>query len=59
MKPIIALSCRDRDVNNTEGYYTQQSYMNALDAVGANYIAIVPTKDQDYDYVANMCGIKL
>ena len=55
MKPIIALSCRDRMVNNTEGYYAQQSYMNALDAVDANYIAIVPTKDQNYDYVAQMC----
>ena len=55
MKPIIALSCRDREVNNTEGYYTQQSYMNALDSVDANYIAIVPTKDQDYDYVASIC----
>ena len=55
MKPIIALSCRDREVNKTEGYYAQQSYMNALNAVNANYIAIVPTLDQDYDFVANMC----
>ena len=55
MKKIIALSCRDRMVNNTEGYYAQQSYMNALTAVNADYIAIVPTKDQNYDFVANMC----
>ena len=55
MKPIIALSCRDREVNNTEAYYCQQSYMNALEAVNANYIAVVPTKEHNYDYIANMC----
>lgn len=55
MKPIIALSCRDREINNTEAYYCQQSYMNALEAVNANYFAVVPTKDHNYDFIANMC----
>lgn len=55
MKKVIALSCRDKMVNNTEGYYVQQSYMNALDAMNADYIAIVPTNDQNYDFVANVC----
>ena len=55
MKPIIALSSRDRQVNTTEGYYLQQSYMSAIEKAGGTYVGVVPVSDHDYTHIVNMC----
>lgn len=55
MKPRIALSARDRQVNNTEAYYLQQSYMNAVSAAGGTYIGVIPAPDHNYDDIADIC----
>ena len=34
MKPLIALSSRDTKINNTDAYYLQHSYMQAIETAG-------------------------
>lgn len=55
MKPLIALSSRDRKVNTTDGYYLQQSYMNAVEKAGGSYIGVLPVSDHDYTHIAELC----
>ena len=55
MKPLIALSSRDCIAYEKDAYFVQQSYMNALDLCGANYISVVPNANHDYDFIAQMC----
>ncbi len=55
MKPVIALSARDTMIRNTQGYYLQESYMNAIAEAGGTYLGVVPTKDHNYDHIANVC----
>ena len=55
MKPLIALSSRDRKVNTTDGYYLQQSYMNAVEKAGGSYIGVLPVSDYDYTHIAELC----
>ncbi|MBQ4342352.1 MAG: gamma-glutamyl-gamma-aminobutyrate hydrolase family protein [Erysipelotrichaceae bacterium] len=55
MKPVIALSARDTIIRNTQGYYLQESYMNAVAAAGGTYLGVVPTKDHNYDHIADLC----
>ncbi|MBR5207486.1 MAG: gamma-glutamyl-gamma-aminobutyrate hydrolase family protein [Erysipelotrichaceae bacterium] len=55
MKPLIALSSRDRKVNTTEAYYLQQSYMSAVEKAGGTYIGVLPVYDHDYTHLAEMC----
>lgn len=55
MKPVIALSARDTTIRNTQGYYLQESYMNAITAAGGTYIGVVPTQDHKYDHIADVC----
>lgn len=55
MKPIIALSSRDGIMYKTDAYFVQQSYMNALEKANANYIAVVPNKEHDYEHIVKMC----
>ena len=55
MKPLIALSSRDRKVNTTDGYNLQQSYMNAVEKAGGSYIGVLPVSDYDYTHIAELC----
>lgn len=55
MKPIIALCSRDGIMYKSDAYFVQQNYMNAIEEAGAHYIAAVPNKAQDYEYLVNMC----
>lgn len=55
MKPLIALCSRDGMMFNTDAYFVQQSYMNALEKAKANYIAVVPNNKNDYEYLLDIC----
>lgn len=55
MKPKIALTARDTIIRNTQGYYFQQSYMDAVTAAGGTYLGILPLLDHNYDDIADLC----
>lgn len=55
MKPIIALCARDGMMYNSDAYFIQQSYMNALEKADAQYVGVIPNKDHDYNYLLDFC----
>lgn len=55
MKPLIAFTARDTIIRNTQGYYFQQSYMDAVTAAGGTYLGILPLPDHNYDHIAELC----
>ena len=55
MKPLIALSSRDTKINNTDAYYLQHSYMQAIEAAGGTYVGVLPVEGHDYTHLAEIC----
>lgn len=55
MKPLIALSSRDTKINNTDAYYLQHSYMQAIETAGGTYVGVLPVEGHDYAHLAEIC----
>lgn len=56
MKPmLIAVTSRNKVVQDLPAYYVFQEYLQALQAYDAGYIIIAPSQNLDYAQIAKLC----